>query len=98
MTPEGRASESMLPGRMSAESSSPSLPGDGRTPWFGGDPCSRELIERQRALVRDIREAISQTRRIIDSTREQLDAFNILVGKSRPAAAREGLSPSDGDS
>ena len=60
------------------------LPGDKQTPSFGKDLCSAELIARQRALVQEIREVISLTRKIIEWTREQLDAFNFLNGKSHP--------------
>ncbi len=97
MTPDGRASDSTLAATHNrlAESNSLSLPGGERAPWLGRDLCSRELIARQRALVQDIKDDISQTRKIIDSTREQLDAFNILIGNSRPAAGHD--SPSEAD-
>ncbi len=51
--------------------------------------ASVEWIERHRALVRDIREVIATTRKIIDATREHLDRFNSLGGSYRSSATPE---------
>jgi uncharacterized coiled-coil protein SlyX len=99
MRPNGRAAESPFPTTLDswAESNARFLPGDKLAPSVGKELCSRELIARQRALVQEIKDVISLTRKIIESTREQLDALNSLNGKSRPAAAHESHSPSEAD-
>ncbi len=98
MTREIPATESLLSAAhdSGAESHSLSLPGVEQTLSHGKDLCSRELIARQRALVRDIREMISMTKNIVASTREQLDSINLLIGKSRRPARETDPRP-EGD-
>ncbi len=88
MTSDGRTAENALSTTADcwAGPDSRFLPGDKLAPPFGKELCSRELIARQRALVRDIKDVISLTRKIIATTREQLDAFNFLNGDSRAPA------------
>jgi hypothetical protein len=66
MTPDRRAANNL---QFLGGSNSRFQPDDGLAPSFGG-----KLIARQRALVRDIKDVISLTRKIIKTTREQLDA------------------------
>ena len=99
MRPNGRAAESPFPTTLDswAESNARFLPGGKLAPSVGKELCSRELIARQRALVQDIKDVISLTRKIIDTTREQLDAFNFLHGSSRPDAAHQSRPPPGAD-
>ncbi len=97
MTSNGRASALPMVPESWAGPNSRILPGDEQPPPSGKELCSKELIARQRALIEDIREVISLTRKIIDTTREQLDAFNFLHGSSRPDAAHESRSPPGAD-
>jgi hypothetical protein len=99
MRQEGRATERPFPTTRDswAEANARFLPGEKLAPSVGKELCSRELIARQRALVQDIKDVISLTRKIIESTREQLEALNFLNGKSRPASAHESHSPSEAD-
>jgi hypothetical protein len=89
MTPDRRAANDL---QFLGESNSRFQPDDELAPSFGW-----ELIARQRALVRDIKDVISLTRKIIETTREQLDALSFLNGGSRPAAAHESHSPSEAE-
>ena len=92
MTPNGRASALPMACECWTLPNSRILPGDEQPPPFGKELCSKELIARHRALIEDIREVISLTRKIIDTTREELDAFNFLHGSSRPDPAHESRS------
>ena len=74
-----------------------SLPTGEPSASFGGNPSSRELIARQRALVQDIREVIWLTQTIIDSTREQLDRLDSLSGEEAASPTQGGRLRRVGD-
>lgn len=100
MRPHSRAPESALPKTVDpwVGPGLKLLPGDEQARSAKEELGGRELIARQRALVQDIKDVVSLTRKIIDSTREQLEALNLLNRNSLPAAARESHSSSEAES
>jgi hypothetical protein len=99
MKANGRASESTVaePGDSRAEVNVRHSPDAVQAGSLCGGVSSRELIARQRALLQDIREVIALTRKIIGSTREQLDRFNSLGVNLRTVGAPERASPLESD-
>jgi hypothetical protein len=91
MTPDGSLPAESAPGATRDAwdlSSSRSVRSVERTPPFDKD-LSREFVARQRGLAREIKEVIGLTRKIVDSTLEQLQSFCFLGGISRSAERLE---------